>query len=123
MDAKQARAILLLSTGVSNKETALALGVSVDCVQKWKAKGEFRKLLQSAIEQVYAQSVSELSLGATEAARELRRIITDPEISDRTRISAIALLFGQLERFKSWELEKRLHKVENLLDGTDPSED
>ncbi len=68
------------------------------------------------------QSIAELGLGSTQAARELRRIIGDPDVSDRVKISAIALLFGQLEKFKGWELEQRLQRVEGLLDGIDPSE-
>ncbi|KAB8316172.1 hypothetical protein SD81_028270 [Tolypothrix campylonemoides VB511288] len=96
--------------------------MSLSTIEKWKQKADFQELLQSAIQEIYIQSIAELGLGATEAARELRRIIGDPDVSDRVRISAIALLFGQLERFKSWQLEQRLEKVESLLDGIDPSE-
>lgn len=122
MDAKQAQAILLLSTGKSNKETALEIGVSLSTVEKWKQKADFQQLLLRAIEQIYIQSIAQLTSGAVEAAQELRRIIADPDVSDRVRISAIALLFGQLERFKSWQLEQRLEKVEGLLNGADHSE-
>lgn len=121
MDIKQHTAILHLATGSSIKEAALAAGVSTSAIDKWKKNEEFQQLLNSAIQQIYVAGIAELSLGCLAAAKELRRIATDPDTADRVKVSAITVIFGQMEKFKSWELEARLERVERLLDGTDSS--
>ncbi len=122
MDIKQHTAILHLATGSSIKEAALAAGVSTSAIDKWKKTQEFQQLLNDAIQKIYLAGIAELAKGCLESATELRRIATDPDTSDRVKVSAITVIFGQMEKFKSWELEARLERVERLLDGTDSSE-
>ncbi len=121
MDIKQHTAILHLATGSSIKEAALAAGVSTSAIDKWKRNEEFHRLLNDAIQKIYLAGIAELAKGCLESATELRRIATDPDTSDRVKVSAITVIFGQMEKFKSWELEARLERVERLLDGTDSS--
>lgn len=121
MDIKQHTAILHLATGSSIKEAALAAGVSTSAIDKWKRNEEFQRLLNDAIQKIYLAGIAELAKGCLAAAKELRRIATDPDTADRVKVSAISTLFGQMEKFKSWELEARLERVEKLLDATDSS--
>lgn len=123
MDIKQHIAILHLATGASNKEAAAAAGVSLSSLDKWKQGKEFQVVLNEAIQRIYLVGIAELAKGSLEAAKELRRIATDVDASDRVKISAITVLFGQLEKSRAWDLEQRLSRLEEILDnGADPSE-
>lgn len=123
MDIKQHTAILYLATGASNKEAAAAAGVSLSSLDKWKQGKEFQIVLNEAIQRIYLVGIAELAKGALESARELRRIAADPDASDRVKISAITVLFGQLEKSRAWDLEQRLTRLEEILEnGTDPGE-
>lgn len=123
MDIRQHTAILHLATGASNKEAAAAAGISLSCLDKWKQNKDFQVLLSEAIQKIYLVGVAELAKGALESARELRRIAGDPDASDRVKISAITVLFGQLEKSRAWDLEQRLERLEEVLEhGTDPGE-
>ncbi|WP_414588983.1 hypothetical protein [Scytonema sp. PCC 10023] len=122
MNIRQHEAIIYIATGATNKQAADAVGVSISAIEKWRRNEDFQKLLQTAIQQIYSAAIAEVAKGAMAAAKELRRIAVDPDASDRVKISAISVLFSQLEKSREWELEARLERVERLLDGTDFSE-
>lgn len=107
---------------MSNRETALAVGVSLSTVEKWKQRTDFQELLQDAVLRIYRSSVAELALGVMDSSRELRRIITDPDVSERVKISAIGLLFSQLNNFKNWHLEQRLELLEQAISHENETE-
>jgi len=122
LNIRQHEAIIYIATGATNKQAADAVGVSISAIEKWRRNEDFQKLLQTAIQQIYSAAIAEVAKGAMAAAKELRRIAVDPDASDRVKISAISVLFSQLEKSREWELEARLERVERLLDGTDFSE-
>ncbi|HEY9676331.1 MAG TPA: hypothetical protein V6D11_33115, partial [Waterburya sp.] len=123
LSVKQQLALLRLAAGDSNQEAALAAGVSLSCLEKWKQKPGFQRQLQMAVSRVFDAAIAELVSGARDAAIELKRIITEPEINDKTKVAAIRCLFSTAEKCKQWELEARLERVEALLNEPDPSED
>ena len=121
--AKQQIALCQLAAGATNSEAAVQAGVSLSCVEKWKAKPDFQKSLKEAVSCVYDAAIAELVSGSREAAKELKRIISDPDVSDRVKVSAIQTLFSTAEKCKQWQLEARLERVEVLLDESDSPED
>ena len=121
--AKQQIALCQLAAGASNVEAAAQAGVSLSCVEKWKARPDFQKNLKDAVSRVYDAAIAELVAGARDAAKELKRIISDPDVSDRVKVSAIQCLFATAEKCKQWQLEARLERVEVLLDEPDSPED
>lgn len=115
--AKQQVALCQLAAGATNSEAARAAGVSLSCVEKWKARPDFQKNLKDAVSQVFDSAIAELVAGSRDAAKELKRIIGDPDVSDRVKVSAIQTLFSTAEKCKQWQLEARLERVEALLDA------
>ncbi|MBP5977698.1 hypothetical protein HW132_34570 [Brasilonema sp. CT11] len=124
MDIKQYIAILHLATGANNKDAAVAAGVSLSSLDKWKQNKEFQVMLNEAIQRIYLAGIAELAKSSLEAAKELRRIATDVDASDRVKISAITVLFGQLEKVRGWDLEQRISRLEEILEnGTERIQD
>jgi len=116
-NAKQQVALCQLAAGATNSEAAAAAGVSLSCIEKWKAKPDFQKSLKDAVSHVFDAAIAELVAGSRDAAKELKRIINDPNVSDRVKVSAIQTLFSTAEKCKQWQLEARLERVEALLDA------
>jgi len=115
--AKQQVALCRLAAGGTNSEAAEAAGVSLSCVEKWKAKPDFQKSLKDAVGYVFDAAIAELVAGSRDAAKELKRIINDQNVTDRIKVSAIQTLFSTAEKCKQWQLEARLERVEALLDA------
>jgi len=112
---KQYLAVAFLASGNSTAETAKALNISESSVEKWRCKEDFKKALREASKGIYDAAIAKLSFKAVECADELSRIATDSEVPDRVKISAIQLVFSQLEKARNWELEARLETIENIL--------
>ncbi len=117
------QALCLLAAGYSNPEVASQTGVSTRTIERWKKKPQFKKLLQDAVTAVFDAAIAELISGSREAAKQLKEIISDPDVPSRTKVTAITVLFSNGARAKDWGLEQRLARLEATLDGTDPSQD
>lgn len=117
VSSKQQLALIRLACGDSNAAAASAAGVSLSCLEKWKQKPGFQKLLRNAVAEIFDSAIAELVSGSRDAAIELKRIINDPNTGDRTKIAAIQCLLGAAEKCKRWQLEARLERVEELLDA------
>ncbi|MGI2909542.1 helix-turn-helix domain-containing protein [Tolypothrix sp. VBCCA 56010] len=115
IDIRKSLAISYLACGVSIQDTATALNISVSTIEKWRVGEDFKKLLREAVRVIQDASIAKMSIKLVECADELIRIAISPEVSDRVKISAIQLIFGQLEKARNWELEERLVKIEKLL--------
>ncbi len=114
-EIKQHLAIVYLVSGKSTKDTAKVLDISESIIEKWRCKEDFKQKLREAIKEIYSAAIAKMSTTAVECAEELSRIATDSEVSDRVKISAIQLIFSQLEKARNWELEARLENIENIL--------
>lgn len=119
----QNQALCLLSAGYSPQEIATKTGVSLRTIARWKTLPNFNNLLRQSTAIVYDAAVSELVSGAREAAQELKRIIADPEIPSRTKVSAISVLLTNASKAKEALLEERLERVEDCLNGDDVEQD
>lgn len=115
IDIRKNLAISYLACGVSIQDTANALDVSVSTIEKWKVGEDFKKLLREAVRVIQDAAIAKMSIKLVECADELIRIVISQDVSDRVRISAIQLIFNQLEKARNWELEERLEKIEKFI--------
>ena len=122
IDIRKSLAISYLACGVSITDTASALNISVSTIEKWRVGEDFKTLLREAVRVIQDAAIAKMSIKLVECADELTRIAISPEVSDRVKISAIQLIFNQLEKARNWELEERLEKVENLLENVNTIE-
>lgn len=116
---KQYLALTRLAAGSTNKEAAESADVSLRTIEGWKAKPHFQKLLKTAVNMMFDAALAELVSGGRDAAKELIKIISDPNTPSRTKVTAIGVLFDTAEKVKQWNFEERLADVEITLDGFD----
>lgn len=119
LSVKQYLAITHLAAGLTNDQAAESVGVSPSSIDKWKKRKDFQLLLRESVRRVYDAAIAELCCGSIDAAKELRRIISNPEAPDRVKIAAIQVLFSQLQNSRTWEIESRIEQLEARLDETD----
>ncbi len=111
----------LLVAGYSLEEVAEKTDVSVRTIQRWKKRPDFQRLLTEAVGKTFDAAIAELVAGSIDAAQELKQIIKDSDVPVRVRVTAISVLLANAWKSKDAILEERLQRVEELLDGTDPS--
>ncbi|MBP5976609.1 hypothetical protein HW132_28720 [Brasilonema sp. CT11] len=114
----QNQALCLLAAGHTIDEVVAETGVGKRTLSRWKTTCNFKKLLQDAVTQTYDSAVAELVSGSREAARELKRIISDPDVPSKTKVTAINVLLNNAARAKESALEERLERLEESFDGT-----
>jgi DNA-binding transcriptional MerR regulator len=119
LSPNQTQALSLIAANYSKEEVARQTGVTIRTLDRWRKQPEFQRLLRDAIARTFDAAVAELVVGAQESARELKRIISDPDVPSRTKVTAIGVLFANGSKAKDWALEERLSRLEMLLeDGT-----
>lgn len=118
---KQYLALTRLAAGSTNQDAADSAGVSLRTIEGWKGKPHFQKLLKTAVNMMFDAALAELVSGSQDAAKELIKIISDPNTPPRTKISAIGVLFDTAAKVKQWNLEDRLGYVESAIDDFDSS--
>lgn len=116
-DINQTKALCLLAAGYSKRDVAKQTSISESCLQKWSKQPAFKQKLREAVAASYDAAIAELCSGSREAAQELKRIISDPDVSARVKISAISTLLSNAERAKTSLLEDRLEALENSLNS------
>lgn len=116
LSLRQYRALTVLVARGDLEAAATEAGVSVRCVKGWKTQPNFRKKLQEAVVKVFEASLAELTLGASDAAKELIRIIRDPECGDRIKVTAISTLFSTAALAKQLIIDSRIEAIEELLE-------
>lgn len=119
----QNKALNLLAAGRTEKEVAAETGVGARTISRWKTNPHFKALLSQASAAMYDMAVAELVAGSQDAAKELKRIISDPDVSSKTKISAINVLLSNAARAKESILERRLERLEENLNGLDTEQD
>ena len=103
------------------EEAARAGEVSVAAVKKWKQNSNFKRKLKDAIVKVYEAALAEVVLGAKDAIRELNFIITNPETSDRVKVTAIGTLLTHAANAKQLVIDERVSALEAALSGDESS--
>lgn len=119
----QNQALCLLAAGYTIDEVVAETGVGKRSLCRWKNEPKFKEKLQEAVTKTYDTAVAELVSGSREAARELKRIISDPDVSSKTKITAINVLLSNAARAKDTVLEQRIEKLEGVFDGSDTEQD
>ena len=119
----QNKALTLLAAGRTEDEVVAETGIGKRTVTRWKTNPKFKEKLQEAVALTYDAGIAELVAGSQEAARELKRIISDPEVPTKNKISAINVLLSHGAKAKDSALERRLERLEGTLDGTDTEQD
>ena len=119
----QNQALCLLAAGYPIETVAKSTGVTRQTINKWTKLPEFNRLLRESVAKTFDVAIAELVIGSREAAQELKRIITDPDVPSKTKVSAINVLLNNGARVKDSILEQRLERLEGTFDGTDTEQD
>lgn len=122
LEENQITALCLLAAGYQISVVAERTGVTRRTIERWKLQPEFKKTLREAMCRVYDSAIAELTLGAKEAALELKRIIHDSDVPAKVKITAINVLLTHTARAKDAVLEQRLEDMESVLDGNNTGE-
>ena len=117
LDANQTKALCLMAAGYSRPEINKQTGISVSCLNKWVKQPLFKKRLRESVAASYDSAIAELCSGSRDAAKELKRIVNDPDVPARTKVNAISVLLNNAEKAKTSLLEDRLEALENTLNG------
>ena len=118
LTANKNRALCLLAAGYQKKEVVKELGIGEVTLRNWTKEPQFKKKLREAVAASYDAAIAELCSGSREAAQELKRIISDPDVSARVKISAISTLLTNAEKAKTSLLEDRLEALENMINSS-----
>ena len=113
----QYKALCCLVAGGTLQDAAYEAGVSLPTIKRWKASPDFKRKLRDSLVKVYEAGLAETLLGFSEAAKELRSIITNSETSDRVKVSAITALFAQASNAKQLIIDERVTTLEAALNG------
>lgn len=117
LDGNRNTALCLLASGCSKSEASRQSGIPLPTINRWSKEPLFKQKLRQAVASVYDSTIAELVSSSHSAARELKRIIEDPDTSSRVKISAISVLFSHAEKAKISLLEDRLEALESALNG------
>ncbi len=112
----QTKALCMVAANHCRDEVAAACGITTRTLDKWKQLENFQALLRKAVAATYDAAIAELVLGSQESARELRKLILDPDTPGRTKVSAISVLLTNAAKAKEALLEERLERLEANLD-------
>jgi len=115
LTANQYSAIALLMSGKNRVEVSEILKINVSALNQWIATPKFKQKQREAAISVYEESLANVANLTSKAVSGLEKILDDDEESTRTKITAITLILNHAEKLKSYELERRLERVENIL--------
>jgi hypothetical protein len=101
---QQARAITYLLAGWSQRDTAIKLGLTHECITVWNRQSHFAEAKEKASKMVLDAAYAELVSGYQLAARKLLDIIENDAIPVRYQLQAIGLLFQSIHRSSSSKL-------------------
>ena len=118
LSLKQYQALCYLVAGYTHEEVSEKTGISTRTLTNWKTQPNFKTELKNAVSKVYDAAIAELVCGSQLAAKELKRIVSDPEVGDRVKIQAITTLLSHAGKSKEWQLQERLEHLEDKLNGT-----
>lgn len=111
-------AAALLAAGRTVADTAKAVGVSERQVSRWQQEPGFRARVRELQKQTVGQAVAVLREGLTEAARELRDLLTHDSAAIRLR-AADVLLRHSLGAFEVLDLMEQMEQIGERLDAQD----
>ena len=115
LSRKQKLALPLFAQGMSNREVAAEVGVSLRTVEGWKGQAEFSAAISQAQEEVYRQAIENCSGYAQRAVEKIFEIMNDPDVPAKTQLSAAKEILGYAEKYQGLKFEQRLSAIEEQL--------
>lgn len=115
LSAKQLKVIILLANGDSINSVAQKAGCHERSIDTWLKLPEFKQALRNAISEIYEGAIAESVRTSTSAVKVLASIIDNEEASNRDRIAAARELLANASKWRDWQLEERISKLEELI--------
>jgi hypothetical protein len=117
LSAKQLKVIVLLASGDSIDNAALKAGCNEKTIDGWLKISEFKQALRDAISDIYESAIAESVRHSTAAIKVLVKIIDDQEAPNRDKIAAARELLANASKWRDWQLEHRISRLEDLMNG------
>ncbi len=115
-EGAQDKALAALAAGCTQKQAAEAASVDERTVRRWLPEPAFHDQLRQFRSAALEEALTVLAGGATEAARRLLALATEPHPSGSVRLSACRTV---LQLSHDWtvasEIERRLELLEEAL--------
>jgi uncharacterized protein (UPF0147 family) len=109
------KVIVLLASGDSIDNAALKAGCNEKTIDGWLKLPEFKQALRDAISEIYESAIAESVRHSTSAIKVLAKIINDEEAPNRDRIAAARELLANASKWRDWQLEERISRLEELM--------
>lgn len=93
-------AIIMASLGYDVQVIADKCRVSYRTIQNWRSRPDFQRLVKQCTVKIFDRAISNISLGAESAAKELQSIIENSDTPVRLKLQAIGLMFSIGKNFK-----------------------
>ena len=120
LSAKQAKAVTALINGDKVAVAAKKAGVVERTVYDWLTQPEYKRAVNSGIAEIYESVIASAVRASTKGIEVLEEIVTDPDSSNRDRISAIKELLTTAERWQQKAIEQRISAIEEALGNGNP---
>lgn len=115
LSAKQLKVIVLLASGESIDKAAAKASCNEKTIDGWLKLPEFKQALRDAISEIYESAIAESVRHSTFAIKVLAKIIDDEEAPNRDKIAAARELLANASKWRDWQLEERISRLEELL--------
>lgn len=115
LSAKQLKVIVLLANGESIDKAAQKAGCHEKTIDGWLKLPEFKQALRNAISEIYESAIAESVRHSTCAIKVLREIVSNEEAPNRDRITAARELLANASKWRDWQLEERISRLEEML--------
>lgn len=119
LKAKQLRAIMAIIEAGSMDGAARQAGVGKTALYEWMKQEPFRKRLEEARAEVFNEGLGVIKAGTSKAARKLIELL-DSRNENTRRLTAQEILALSLKISETQEIERRLERLEELLEARTP---
>jgi len=119
LKAKQLRVIMAIIEAGSMDGAARQAGVGKTALYEWMKQKPFRKRLEEARAEVFNEGLGVIKAGTSKAARKLIELLDSRDENTR-RLTAQEILALSLKIAETQELEKRLERLEEILEARTP---
>lgn len=115
LSAKQLKVIVCLANGDTIDIAAKKAGANEKTIDGWLKLPHFKQALRDAISEIYESAIAESVRHSTSAIKVLGKIIDDEEAPNRDRIAAARELLANASKWRDWQLEERISRLEEMI--------
>jgi transposase-like protein len=116
LSSKKYKAVTLLVSGKSQRDTAKELGINEKTLYRWLEETDFYLALREKQERVIREAERLLGSAISTAVKKLVSIIEDPETSPSVQVSSCRILLDSALKYRqNLEIEDRISRLESLL--------